>query len=82
MIDFDCVKCGNHNYLCDCEFNEEMFEMLMESCGWDFTLKLGKKIVDKYYPESIFTGESGDAGPEYIVALRKAIKRIEKEEGK
>ncbi len=80
MVEFDCIRCGKHNCLCNCEFSEEVFELLSESCGFNFLLYVGKKILDKHYPEDIFTGESGDLGPVYIVALREALNQIEKEE--
>ncbi len=76
MIEHDCIKCGKHNFLCDCEVTEELFEMLTDSYGFDFIVYLGKKILDKHYPERIFTGESGDSGALYIVALRKALDKI------
>ncbi len=80
MVEFDCIRCGKHNYLCSCEVTEEVFEILIDSCGFDFLLYIGKKILDKHYPEDIFTGVSGDPGPVYIVALREALNQIEKEE--
>jgi hypothetical protein len=36
-------------------------------------------LLDHYYPASVFDGSSGDAGPEYDVALRKALERIKAE---
>ncbi len=78
MVEFDCIRCGKHNYLCSCEVTEEVFEILMDNCGFNFLLYVGKKILDKHYPEDIFTGESGDLGPKYIVALREALTQIER----
>ncbi len=75
MVEFDCIRCGRHNCLCSCEFSEEVFEILTDSCGFDFLLYLGKKILDKNYPTDVFTGESGEAGPNFIVALREALRR-------
>jgi hypothetical protein len=40
-------------------------------------VKVGHSILDHYYPEGVFTGTSGDSGPQYIVALREALRRIE-----
>ncbi len=76
MVEFDCIRCGKHNFLCDCEFNEEMFEMLIDSCGFDTLIYLGKKMLDRHYPESIFTGTGKGSGPEYIVALREALEKV------
>jgi len=47
---------------------------------FDLMVALGHNILDQYYPEDIFTGESNDPGPKYIVALRNALKELEKED--
>lgn len=39
-------------------------------------VKIGELVLDRYYPADIFTGESGDSGPVYLVALREALKRV------
>jgi hypothetical protein len=44
--------------------------------AFDAIFKVGEAILDHYYPSDVFDGSSGDAGPEYVVALRKAIARI------
>ncbi len=76
MVEFDCIRCGKHNFLCSCEFNEEMFEMLLDNCGFDTLMYIGKKILARHYPKDIFTGGSGDSGPAYLVALREALKQV------
>ncbi len=81
MVEFDCIRCGKHNFLCSCELTEEMLEILADTHGFKFILYLGKKILDKHYPESIFTGESGNSGAVYIVALKKALEQVEKDLG-
>jgi hypothetical protein len=47
-----------------------------EKWGWKCIMSIGQRILDEVYPADIFTGESGDLGPRYIVALREAIKAI------
>ena len=46
-----------------------------ESKAFDRILDLGRALLDKYYPASVFTGVSGDLGPTYVAALRDALKR-------
>jgi hypothetical protein len=48
--------------------------------AWEKVLALGKRILERYYPANIFNGSSGDSGPDYIVALRNALGRIDAEE--
>lgn len=45
--------------------------------GWTTFVELTKEWLEKY-PEDIFTGESGDSGPTFVVAVRKAIADLEK----
>lgn len=50
---------------------------LAEDRAWDAVLAIGRALLDHYYPADIFCGSSGDSGPEYVVALRAALARIE-----
>lgn len=47
----------------------------LESNVWERVVRVGTVMLDQFYPPDIFTGESGDAGPTYVVALREALKR-------
>ena len=55
----------------------ELIALLAEDKAWAAVVKIGKALLDTYYPASVFTGGSGDSGPQYIVVLREALKRIE-----
>lgn len=57
------------------EENKKLAEDL-NSATWQKLMDLGQRILDRWFPEEIFTGVSGDAGPAYIVALREALKRV------
>ena len=57
----------------DAEARLELIALLAEDQGWNAVLAVGRALVDAYYPADIFTGESGDDGPKYIVALRSAL---------
>jgi hypothetical protein len=46
---------------------------------WDLMVAMGRHILDRYYPEDVFTGESGDLGPRYIVALRNALRALDED---
>jgi hypothetical protein len=54
--------------------------MLAKDEAWDAVVKIGEALLDHYYPEDVFTGESGDSGPLYIVALRDALQELKREE--
>lgn len=43
--------------------------------AWDAIILIGRELLDTYYPARVFTGESGDSGPAYVVALREALAR-------
>ena len=47
---------------------------------WSFgtLLWVGRRLLAEHYPASVFTGSSGDPGPDYVVALRAALVRCEK----
>jgi len=61
----------------DPERRLELIGLLAEDHAWDAVVLIGRALLDAYYPECIFTGVSGDPGPEYIVALREALARID-----
>lgn len=42
---------------------------------WDAIILIGRELLDTYYPARVFTGEGGDSGPAYVVALREALAR-------
>lgn len=46
------------------------------SIGWLEYLRITRKFLEQY-PENIFDGSSGDAGPEFIVALRAAVEQLD-----
>ena len=54
-------------------------ERLENINAWDFyaLMAMAKRILDERYPADIFTGESGDLGPRFVVALREMIADIE-----
>jgi len=60
----------------DPEQRLELIELLAADKGWDVLVLIGRTILDRSYP--FFDGSSGDAGPEYLVALRKALDRIDR----
>jgi len=54
-------------------------ERLENINAWDFyaLMAMAKRILDERYPADVFTGESGDLGPRFVVALREMIADIE-----
>jgi hypothetical protein len=54
----------------------ELIALLAQDRAWDAVVAVGRSLLDHYYPAEIFTGISGDSGPEYVVALRNALTRI------
>jgi len=55
----------------------ELIRLLAAGEAWESGILVGRAILDFYYPANIFDGSSGDSGPEYVVALRRALERIE-----
>lgn len=45
----------------------------VERAPWDTLVAIATEICNRYYPADIFTGSSGDPGPQLIVALRRCI---------
>ena len=60
----------------DPERRLELIAMLAKDEAWDAVVLIGSELLDTYYPADIFTGESGDSGPQYVVALREALNRV------
>jgi hypothetical protein len=60
----------------DPEDRLHLIALLAQDKAWDAVVAVGQTLLDHYYPASAFDGSSGDAGPEYVVALRKALERI------
>ena len=44
---------------------------------WDSFTEITRKWLEKY-PSDIFTGESGDPGPLFVVAVREALEALDK----
>ncbi len=61
----------------DPEERLELIALLAEDKAWDAVVAVGRALLEHYYPATVFTGSSGDAGPEYVVALRNALARID-----
>ncbi len=61
----------------DPEDRLELIALLAQDKAWDGVVAVGRALLDAYYPADIFTGVSGDPGPEYVVALRNALNRID-----
>lgn len=60
----------------DPERRLELIVLLAQDQAWDAVVLIGRELLDRYYPANIFTGTSGDSGPEYVVALRNALARV------
>ena len=54
-------------------------ERLRSIHAWSFDdlVAMVKRILDERYPADVFTGESGDLGLRFVVALREMIRDIE-----
>ena len=61
----------------DPERRLELIALLAKDRAWDAVVLVGRALLDRYYPADIFNGSSGDPGSEYVVALRKALERID-----
>jgi hypothetical protein len=61
----------------DPEQRLEFIAMIAQDKAWDAVVLVGRALLNHYYPADIFTGSSGDSGPEYVVALRNALARID-----
>jgi hypothetical protein len=64
----------------DPEDRLHLIALVAQDKAWDAVVKVGQVILDCYYPPDVFTGASGDPGPEYIVCLREALNKIRKTE--
>lgn len=56
--------------------DESLKSKTPQQLGWFEYIEVTKEFLIGY-PEDIFTGASGDPGPKFIVALRKAIAELE-----
>ncbi len=63
----------------DPEERLELIALLAEDKAWDAVVAVGRALLDAYYPADVFTGTSGDSGPQYVVALREAINRLDEQ---
>jgi hypothetical protein len=61
----------------DTERRLELIALLAKDKAWDAVILIGRALLEQYYPADIFDGSSGDSGPEYVVALRKALDRLD-----
>jgi hypothetical protein len=73
MFDGDLVR----ELLNDIELLREVATEDISKWGFDALVTMATRMLDEVYPESVFTGESGDTGPRFVVALRAVIKEIE-----
>jgi hypothetical protein len=55
----------------------ELIALLARDEAWNAVVKVGRTLLDEYYPADIFDGSSGDAGALYIVALRNALAALD-----
>lgn len=60
----------------DPERRLELIAMLARDEAWHVIKLIGTELLDTYYPARVFTGSSGDPGPEYVRALRNALARL------
>jgi len=60
----------------DPEDRLHLIVLLAQDESWEAVVKVGQMLLDHYYPASVFDGSSSDSGPEYVVALRKALERL------
>lgn len=60
----------------DSERRLELIALLAQDQAWDAVVLIGQSLLDEYYPADIFTGISGNSGPQYVVALRDALAHI------
>jgi hypothetical protein len=60
----------------DPERRLELIALLAEDKAWQAVVLIGQELLDNYYPANVFTGTSGDSGPQYVVALREALSRV------
>lgn len=61
----------------DAEERLQLIGFLAGDHPWAALVVIGRTLLDHYYPENIFTGASGDPGPEYVVAMRRLLKEFE-----
>jgi hypothetical protein len=64
----------------DPEDRIRLIALLAADDAWEAVVLIGKALLENYYPADIFTGRSGDPGPEYVVALRNALARISEDQ--
>ena len=57
----------------------ERLRAVLDRPSWDDYLKITEAWL-RIYPPAIFTGESGDSGPLFVVAIRKAVQALEAED--
>lgn len=62
----------------DHERRLELISLLAQDQAWDAVILVGRELLDTYYPSKVFTGDSGDSGPLYVVALRNALAKVDK----
>jgi hypothetical protein len=61
----------------DPERRLELIALLARDKQCKSIVEIGRIILDEVYPVTVFDGSSGDAGPQYIVALRAALERLD-----
>jgi hypothetical protein len=63
----------------DLEMWREIVENDIDKWSFHALMAMAKRMLDEVYPESMFTGESSDSGPRFVVALREVIREIARE---
>jgi hypothetical protein len=61
----------------DPEQRLELIALLAKDRAWEAVLLIGRALLEHYYPAAVFDGSSGDSGPQYVAALRRALDRID-----
>jgi len=61
----------------DADRRLELIALLAKDETWDAVVLIGRELLDAFYPADIFAGVSGDSGPQYVVALRAALNRVD-----
>lgn len=61
----------------DYTFADAVLRYLIDG-GMPTLILLTDHLLDTIYPASVFTGKSGDTGPNFIVALREALVEVKR----
>lgn len=61
----------------DYEFADVILRSLIDG-GMPTLVVIAEYLMDTIYPESVFTGKSGDLGPKFIVEFRETLAEVKK----